>query len=46
MNSNKNISNQMFIFDEMRKPKNPAGEKSLNAELTITTEKKQLFNYK
>ena len=45
MNSNKNIPNQMFIFDEMRKPKNPAGEKSLNAELTIT-EKKQLFNYK
>lgn len=29
MNSNKNISNQMFIFDEMRKPQNPAGEKSL-----------------
>lgn len=39
MNSNKNISNQMFIFDEMRKPQNSAREKSLNAELTITTEK-------
>lgn len=35
MNSNKNRSNQMFIFDERRKPHSPAGERSLNAELRI-----------